>query len=175
MDWSFLNIFKKADFNTLMFSIAVTGWILLYFYPDNIYILVAAILCSIYCVTRFVVYLFDCYQANKTSKANVLYDQQKQKEKTQEERRQAQYVYDRLSDESKKLFSSIVKTAVKSSYSNVYILKGKNSFFPLVGQLRNILYGDEMINSWVNIEESAECISIFIKSPLNEIIESNNK
>ena len=42
MDWSFLDIFKKADFNTLMFSIAVTGWILFYIYPENIYMLTAA-------------------------------------------------------------------------------------------------------------------------------------
>ena len=35
MDWSFLDIFKKADFNTLMFSIAVTGWILFYIYQKT--------------------------------------------------------------------------------------------------------------------------------------------
>ena len=68
MDWSFLDIFKKADFNTLMFSIAVTGWILFYIYPENIYMLTAAILCSIYSVARFVVFSFKSYKRKKIIK-----------------------------------------------------------------------------------------------------------
>ena len=79
MDWSFLNIFKKADFNTLMFSIAVTGWILLCIYPEFIYIRIAAILCSIYCVSRFVVFLFKSNQEKKIIKANRLYDEKQEK------------------------------------------------------------------------------------------------
>lgn len=175
MDWSFLNIFKKADFNTLMFSIAVTGWILFCIYPENIYIIIAAILCSIYCVTRLVVFLFKSYQEKKIREANRLYDEQQERKQIQEKRLQAQYVYDRLSKESKELFSSIVKTATKSSYSDVYILQGMNSCSHTVSQLRTILYGDSMINSWVSIDENSENVCIYIKSPLNEIIESNNK
>lgn len=175
MDWSFLNIFKKADFNTLMFAIAVTGWILLRIYPENIYILIAAILCSIYCVTRLVVYLFKSNQEKKIIEANRLYDEQQKKKQIQERRLQAQYVYDRLSEDSKKLFSDIVKRATKSSYCDAYILHNMNSCSPLTNQLRNILYGDNMINSWVRMEDSMECVSIYINYPLNEIVESNCK
>ena len=175
MDWSFLNIFKKADFNTLMFSIAVTGWILLCIYPDNIYIRIAAISCSIYCIARLVVFLFKSYQEKKIIEANRLYDEQQERKQIQEKRLQAQYVYDRLSQESKELFSRIVKTATKSSYSDVYILQDINSCSHVVAQLRTILYGDNMINSWVSIDETSENVCIYIKSPLNEIIESNNK
>ena len=175
MDWSFLNIFKKADFNTLMFSIAVTGWILLCIYPENIYILISAILCSIYCVARLVVFLFKSNQEKKIIEANRLYDEQQERKQIQEKRLQAQYVYDRLSQESKELFSRIVKTATKSSYSDVYILQGVDSCSHTVLQLRNILYGDSMINSWVSMDENSENLCIYIKSPLNEIIESNNK
>ena len=175
MDWSFLNIFKKADFNTLMFSIAVTGWILLCIYPENIYILISAILCSIYCVARLVVFLFKSNQEKKIIEANRLYEEQQERKQIQEKRLQAQYVYDRLSQESKELFSRIVKTATKSSYSDVYILQGVNSCSHIVSQLRTVLYGDSMINSWVSMDENSENLCIYIKSPLNEIIESNNK
>lgn len=175
MDWSFLNIFKKADFNTLMFSIAVTGWILLCIYPEIIYIRIAAILCSIYCVSRFVVFLFKSNQEKKIIEANRLYDEQQERKKIQDKKLQAQYVYDRLSQESKELFSSIVKTARKSSYSDVYILQNADSCSHTVSQLRIILYGDSMINSWVSIDDNSENLCIYIKSPLNEIIESNSK
>lgn len=175
MDWSFLNIFKKAEFNTLMFSVAVTGWILLYIYPENFYMLIAAVLCSIYCVSRFVVYLFHYRQTKKVIKANRIYDKQQKEKKLQEERLQAQYVYDRLSSDSQEILSNLVKTATKSSYSDVYILQGINSCSQVVNQLRHVLYGDNMINSWVSIDDTSESICIYIKSPLNEIIESKNK
>lgn len=175
MDWSFLDIFKKADFNTLMFSIALTGWILFYIYPENIYMLTAAILCTIYSVARFVVYLFKYYKRKQIIRANRLYYEKQERKQIKEKRLQAQYVYDRLSQESKELFSRIVKTAIKSSYSDVYILQGMNSCSQVVAQLSNILYGDNMINSWVSIDETSENVCIYIKSPLNEIIESNNE
>ena len=98
-----------------------------------------------------------------------------EEKKIRDKKLQAQYVYDRLSQESKELFSNIVKTATKSSYSDVYILQGMNSCSQVVAQLSNILYGDNMINSWVSIDETSENVCIYIKSPLNEIIESNNK
>ena len=175
MDWSFLNKFKKADFNTLMFSIAVTGWILFYKYPENIYILIAAILCSIYSVARFVVFLIKSYQEKKVTEVNWLHDELQEKKKIQEIKLHAQYIFDRLSKESKEVFFNIVKTATKSSYSDVYILQGVDSCSHTVLQLRNILYGDSMINSWVSMDENSENLCIYIKSPLNEIIESNNK
>ena len=174
MDWSFLNIFKKADFNTLMFSIAVTGWILLCIYPEIIYIRIAAILCSIYCVSRFVVFLFKSNQEKKIIKANRIHAELQERKKIQEKRQQAQYAYDRLSKESKELFSSIVKTATKSSYSDIYMLQDMNSCFEIISKLRTILHRDSVIESWVSIDERSENICIYIESPLNEIIETTN-
>lgn len=175
MDWSFLNIFKKADFNTLMFSVAITSWILLYIYPRYFYILITALLCSIYCVSRFAVYLFNSYQKKKIEKANMLYDQQQKENKIRANKLQAQYVYDRLSEDSKELFSEIVRSATKSSFSDVYILQGLEPCSYIVSQLRCILYSDNMINSWVSIDETMGGVIINIKSPLNEIIESKSK
>ena len=62
MNWDFLDILKKAHFNTLMFSAAITAWIFLYIYPENNYILGAAIFCSIYCLARLAVYIKNYYQ-----------------------------------------------------------------------------------------------------------------
>ena len=175
MDWSFLDIFKKADFNTLMFSIALTGWILFYIYPENTYALTAAILCSIYSVARCVVYLFKYYKRKQIIRANRLHAEQQEREEIQKERQQAQYVYDRLSKESKDVFSYIVQTATKSSYSNVYMMHDLKSCSQIVSKLRTILHRDSMLGSWVGIDEDCENICIYINSPLNEIIESNNK
>lgn len=174
MDWSFLDIFKKADFNTLMFSIALTGWILFYIYPENIYMLTAAILCSIYSVARFVVFSFKSYKRKKIIKANRIHAELQERKKIQEKRQQAQYAYDRLSKESKELFSSIVKTATKSSYSDIYMLQDMNSCFEIISKLRTILHRDSVIESWVSIDERSENICIYIESPLNEIIETTN-
>ena len=174
MDWSFLDIFKKADFNTLMFSIPVTGWILFYIYSENIYMLTAAFLCSIYSVARFVVFLFKYYKRKRIIKANRIHAEQQERKKSQEKRLQAQYAYDRLSKESKELFSSIVKTATKSSYSDIYMLQDMNSCFEIISKLRTILHRDSVIESWVSIDERSENICIYIESPLNEIIETTN-
>ena len=78
MDWGFLDIFKKAEFNTLMLSVAITGWILYICVPMNIYILGAAILASAYCVIRLVVYT---YQYFSVKQANKRYEEKKKKEK----------------------------------------------------------------------------------------------
>jgi Ca2+/Na+ antiporter len=175
MDWSFLDIFKKADFNTLMFSIALTGWILFYIYPENVYMLMAAILCSIYSVARFVVFSFKSYKRKRIIKANRIHAEQQERKRIQEKRQQAQYVYDRLSKESKDVFSYILQTATKSIYSNVYMLHDMNSCFEIIAKLRIILHRDSMIGAWVSIDEECEKICVYIESPLNEIIESNNK
>lgn len=172
MSWSFLNIFKKADFNTLMFSIAVTGWILFFIYPENIYILMAAILCSTYCVSRLIIYSFKSYWKKKKGETN---RRNEEKQEKLDQRLEAQYVYDRLSEENKELFFSIINTSTKSVYSNVYILHGDQSRYPILSQLKHLLYSDKLIASWVIVDMTKECVSISIKYPLNEIFESNCK
>lgn len=175
MDWGFLNIFKRADFNTLMFSFALTSWILLYKYPENVYFLGATIFFSIYCISRLAVYLFNSYKVKKLKKANRLYEQQQQEKKIQEKRIHAQFVYDRLSEKSKKIFSDLIKSAKKSSYSNAYILHDKISCLSLMDYLQHVKHSDSDLNSWINIDDNGECITIYIKPPLNDIIESNSK
>lgn len=60
MDWGFINIFKKAEFNTLMLSIAIAGWIMnIWIIPNNVYVVGTAIMASVYCIIRFVVF---CYK-----------------------------------------------------------------------------------------------------------------
>lgn len=172
MSWSFLNIFKKADFNTLMFSIAVTGWILFFIYPENIYILMAAILCSTYCVSRLIIYSFKSYWKKKKEETN---RRNEEKQEKHDQRLEAQYVYDRLSEENKELFSRIIKISTKSVYSNVYILQGEQSSYPILSQLKHLLYSDKLIASWVIVDMTKGSVSISINYPLNEIIESNNK
>ena len=75
MDWGFINIFKKAEFNTLMLSIAIAGWIMnIWIIPDNVYVVGITIMASIYCVIRFVVFCYN-YTSHK--------QEQKAKEKKQ--------------------------------------------------------------------------------------------
>ena len=172
MDWSFLNIFKRADFNTLMFSLAVTGWILLYYHPDIIYFKIVAILCSIYCICRLIAHMYNAYQIRKVKKANAKYDQDQIEEKLREKELQAKFVFDRLSSENQEILFEIVRKGMKSSYSNVYIFKDKFSNFTFHQQIDAMLLRDDMINSWISINETYDSFSVYIKSPLNSIIES---
>ena len=74
MDWSFLNILKNAEFNTLMFAAAVTCWILHCCYPNNEWYFGVALLCTSYCFLRFFVYIYKllCFkaQAKRTREYN---------------------------------------------------------------------------------------------------------
>jgi hypothetical protein len=172
MDWSFLNIFKKADFNTLVFSLAVMGWIMLYFYPDIIYLKMIALLCSVYCISRFVVHLYHVYQISKTNKANAKYDKAQKDKRAHDRELQAQFVYDRLSLDDQKILQEIIRKGEKSCYSDVYIIKDKLSNCMFISQVQMILYSDDLINNWISINESSDSYSINIKSPLNSIVEN---
>ena len=64
MDWGFLNIFKNANFNILMLSVAVTGWIiLLLLYALGVFVsiswalfcfLAAIMFSSVYCILLYI-------------------------------------------------------------------------------------------------------------------------
>lgn len=172
MDWSFLNIFKRADFNTLMFSLAVTGWIMLYNNPDIIYLKMITLLCSIYCISRFFVYLYNVYQVSKTNKANAKYHKEQNDKKARDRELQAQFAYDRLNLDDQKRLQEIIRRSEKSSYSDVYIIKDKLLNCVFISEVRMILYNDNMIYDWISINESSDSYSVHIKSPLNTIIES---
>lgn len=172
MDWNFLSIFKKAEFNTLMFSLAVMGWILIIIYPYIIFFQIIAILCSVYCISRLVVHLYHVYQINQAKKADAKYEKDQKEKLTHDKELQAQFVYDRLSLDNQKILQEIIRRGEKSCYSDVYIIKDKLSNCMFISQVRMILFSDNMINNWISIEESSDSYSIYIKSPLNSIIES---
>lgn len=120
MDWGFLDIFKRAEFNSLMVAVAITGWIMYYFKIENI-IFGLACLASIYCITRFVVF---CYQRivgvrslNKAYKQEQL--AKKQSEKYYEEKRKMEMIrmFDGLSDVNKFYLSSLILNGKKDHFN----------------------------------------------------------
>jgi len=120
MDWGFLDIFKKAEFNTLMLSVAVTGWILYYLELFKEYSLVAALIASIYCLIRFVIYCYETIVANIAAKN---YEAQKKREKeikdkVYEDNRRIEItrMFVGLSDHNKYILASILINGKKDSF-----------------------------------------------------------
>lgn len=120
MDWGFLDIFKKAEFNTLMLSVAITGWILYVLVSMNIYILGAAILSSAYCVIRLVVY---SYQYFSVKRANKRYEAQKKREKEDKEteRKEARNIeisrmFNGLTEDNKKILAYVFLKGKKDEF-----------------------------------------------------------
>lgn len=120
MDWGFLNIFKKAEFNTLMLSVAIAGWILYNIGLFKEYSLVAALIASIYCLIRFVVFCYETIVARITAKN---YEAQKKhekenKEKAYEDNRRIEIsrMFEGLSDHNKYILASILINGKKDSF-----------------------------------------------------------
>lgn len=119
MSWEFLDIFKKADFNKLMFSIAVAGWIVFFSpIPEQIkyYILGISILASVYCLSGLAVY---CHKQVKLKR-----DQKKQKKNRE--------LYDKKIEESKRveigrMFEGLTKE--NKDALAVVVMKGKEDKF----------------------------------------------
>lgn len=125
MDWEFLDIFKKAEFNTLMLSVAITGWILYFSVSMNIYILGAAILSSAYCVIRLIVYI---YQSLSVRRYNIRYEAQKKKEieNKEAERKNARNIeisrmFNGLTEDNKKTLAYIFLKGKKDEF-NYHVL-----------------------------------------------------
>lgn len=125
MDWGFLDIFKKAEFNTLMLSVAITGWILYFFVSMNIYILGAALLSSAYCVIRLIVYI---YQSISVRRFNKRYEAQKKKEidNKETERKNARIIeisrmFNGLTEDNKKTLAYIFLKGRKDKFDH-YVL-----------------------------------------------------
>lgn len=171
MDWSILNIFNKADFNTLMLALAITGWILNHYYPTSIWFLGGAILCSIYCMIRLCVFIYKWVIAKRHIKKDEKYKKEIREKNAQNQRLQAQYAYDRLSMEGKLLLSEIVRIGEKSCYSDVYIIRNKLEHYSLVSQLYHLRYSDNVIASWISVDDGQDSYCVNIRSPLNLIVE----
>lgn len=112
MDWGFLDIFKKADFNVLMVAAAGTAWIL-HFKVDteNVWFFAAAVLCSLYCAIKLIIkiYLFlsDIYKDNKDNETHELLQKQENEKNVKELYAEALRIYTGLSDNSKAILQDI--------------------------------------------------------------------
>jgi hypothetical protein len=120
MDWGFLGIFKKADFNTLMFSIAITGWVMYYFRIDN-YIFGLACIASIYCIARFALFRYQRHLEVKSRKKAIKQEQlaKEQNEKSYENHRKMEItrMFNGLSDYNKFQLSSLILKGEKDLYN----------------------------------------------------------
>lgn len=173
MDWSFLNILKNAEFNTLMFAAAATCWVLFIFHPDNEWYFGGALLCTLYSVARFIVFIYKLQNAKAQAKKDRDYQNKLDEEKALDEKRQAQYVFDRLGVDTLNHLKNVVKRGQKSSYSNVYILRNKYEYSMMILHLNDSLFEDDLIGNWISIDENADSYCVNIKYPLNVIIEDS--
>lgn len=121
MDWGFLDIFKKAEFNSLMVALAITGWIMYYFQIDNL-IFGFACFASIYCIIRFVVF---CYQSfirirdiKKVYKQEQLAKEQKEKKYEENRKIEISRMFVGLSDSNKFILASILLNGKEDKYDN---------------------------------------------------------
>ena len=119
MDWGFLDIFKKAEFNSLMLSIAISGGIMYYYHIDSIIFGLFSV-ASIYCMIRFVVY---CYVTIVAHIATKNYEAQKKrdkelKDKAYEDNRRIEIsrMFEGLSDPNKFILASILINGKKDSF-----------------------------------------------------------
>lgn len=170
MDWSFLNILKNAEFNTLMFAAAATCWILYHYHPNNEWYLGVALLCTLYCFARIVVYIYKLLSFKAQAKRTREYNKQKEEKIALDNRRQAHYVYDRMGVETQNILKNIVKTGDVSIYSDVYILRNKLEYCIMIQNLNSYLYSDNLMGEWVSIDENSDAYCVHIKYPLNDII-----
>lgn len=121
MDWGFIDIFKRAEFNSLMVAVAITGWIMYYFHIDS-YIWGFACLASVYCITRLVVF---CYQRfvrirsiKKVNKQEQLAKEQKEKQYEENRKIEISRMFDGLSDYNKFILTSILLNGKEDVYDN---------------------------------------------------------
>lgn len=119
MDWGFLDIFKKAEFNSLMVAVAISGWIMYYFQIESL-IFGLACLASIYCITRFVVF---CYQRfikirniKRVYKQELLAKEQKEKKYEENRKIEIKRMFDGLSDSNKFILASILLNGKEDEY-----------------------------------------------------------
>lgn len=176
------DIFKKAEFNTLMLSGAITGWVLFVFFPENIYVTGIAVLCTAYCAIRFCVFLYNkihqCVLKNYERKERIEMQQLAAEEKKKQEemrKKHAQFIFDRLNDDNKAALQNIVLNGRKSTYPNKYLLRYTPESMLLVSPIQSSLFYDDEFAKWVTIDNNQETWIITIQEPLNSIIVNSIK
>lgn len=171
MEQWFFNILKNAEFNTLMIAAAATCWVLYSYFPYNEWYLGVALLCTLYCIARFVVYIYKLSCAKVQARREREYNKKLEEEKALDRRRQAQYVFDRLGVNIQNILKQVVKNGENSDYSDVYIIRNKYEYLLMIQQLNDYQFRDGLIGGWVSVDENPDAYCIYIKSPLNIIIE----
>ena len=159
MDWGFLDIFKKAEFNSLMVAVAITGWIMYYFHIDS-FIFGFACFASVYCITRFVVF---CYQRFVRIRSIKKANKQEQLAKEEEEKRyeenrkiEISRMFAGLSDPNKFILASILINGKKDPYyDNVFHFQkySKESMDLEIAQSISEIYRD-----WSGSGQACICI-----------------
>ncbi len=179
MDWGFLDIFKKAEFNTLMLSIAITGGIMYFCHIDSIIFgLFSA--ASIYCLIRFVVYCYltiVAHIATKNYQAQMKRDKEL-KDKANEDNRRIEIsrMFEGLSDSNKFILASILINGEKDSfhYNVLHFPKyGKDASNIFIAQDISMIYRTGIGGGQycINKREYTDTISVTIDPILYEIIE----
>ena len=182
MDWGFLEILKKGEFNTLMLSAAIVGWIFLYILPGNLYALAIAIGCSIYCLIRFVVFVYKSYNENRTTK-KIKKKKKKEKERKIQENKEiwdksVNRMFNGLRPENKKILALIFLKGSKDPYNyNVLHFDKYSEMFGYVHQAQSIS-DINYYNHCIEIREYTDSISVTIDVTLynliNQYINENN-
>lgn len=121
MELDFFNIFKRAEFNTLMLSLAIAAWILHFFVFRDILILGGAIMSTAYCIIRFIVFsyqnLFAMYENKKSKDQNA--KEKKEKEANLKAIREMEIsrMFIGLAEEKKKRLASILLKGERDEYN----------------------------------------------------------
>lgn len=180
MDWGFIDIFKKAEFNSLMLSVAIAGWILYYIGLFKEYSLMVALIASIYCLIRFVAYCYETIVANITAKK---YEAQKKrdkelKDKAYEDNRRIEIsrMFEGLSHHNKYILASILINGKKDSfhYNVLHFPKyGNDSINVYTAQDVSMIYrtGIGGGQCCISTNEYTDTMSVTIDPILYEIIE----
>lgn len=179
MDWGFLDIFKKADFNTLMLSVAIAGWILYCIGIYKEYSLIAALITSVYCVIRVIVYFYQRIMSNiEVEKYEAQKKRDKElKDKAYEDNRRIEIsrMFEGLSDPNKFILASILINGKKDSfkYNVLHFPKyGNDASNIFLAQDISMIYRTEIGGGQYCIykKDYTDTISVTIDPILYEII-----
>lgn len=128
-------------------------------------------MCTIYSILTIVSVLHHKIAVNCQLKKNAREEKRRKENEEISHRQQAQYVYERQSPEAQQLLCDIVRMGKKSVYSDVYILYDKSMNLSTITQLGMMRYSDNMLAGWIRIDETADSYCIYIKPPLNIVVE----
>ena len=170
MDWGFSKLIEKADFNTLMATCVVVGWIMFFACPNNMKILAFAFFTTVYCAIRLCVYLYKSDQAKNYAEIEKAQFKRLREKEREEEFAKAKYVYDRLNNENQTLLKTICEIAQSSTLEGKYIIKNPYEYYQIIFNFKNLLNTDFTLAEWVDYDEYGDSFCFTIKSPLDKII-----